>query len=207
MAGTIYPTSFSLINPTVDWLILVACSASVLAILALSFRRLGRARMVALMLPALLIALFSLSPVVLLSIGALGTIAGILYLILHSSELLRISPGKDVVLGPDPSGGLDGRRLLCLGGEVGPRCLRRRAASAGLDLVGQHARAETPESGVLVDARISSSALPVLAPQTVPRGLLGRPAGVLLEAFVALHAGRQQDDDWLESKRLPPSCW
>lgn len=46
------------------------------------------------MLPVLLIASFVLSPVVLLSIGAAGTIAGILYLVLHSSELFGISPGR-----------------------------------------------------------------------------------------------------------------
>ena len=90
---TTYSTSFHLVTPTVDWLILLVCSASVLAVLALRIPGLGYVRMAALMLPALLLALYTFSPFVLLSIGALGTVAGILYLVLHSSELLG-SPGK-----------------------------------------------------------------------------------------------------------------
>ena len=46
------------------------------------------------MLPVLMIASFTLFPVVLLPIGALGTIVGILYLIGHSADLLGIPPGR-----------------------------------------------------------------------------------------------------------------
>jgi hypothetical protein len=62
--------------------------------LELRIQELSYARRTVLMLPVLLIASFVLSPVVLLSIGAAGTIAGILYLVLHSSELFGISPGR-----------------------------------------------------------------------------------------------------------------
>ncbi len=89
-----YSTSFTLFTPTIDWLILLVCSASVLAVLALRIHGLGYVKRIALMIPALLIAFYSLSPVLFLLVGAVGTVAGILYLVLHSSELLRIPPGR-----------------------------------------------------------------------------------------------------------------
>lgn len=89
-----FSASFTIVTPTVDQLILLVCSISVLAILELKIQRLSYVKRGVLMLPALLIASFVLSPTLLLSLGAVGTIAGILYLVLHSSELLGVPPGR-----------------------------------------------------------------------------------------------------------------
>jgi hypothetical protein len=86
--------SFSLVSPATDRLILLVCSVSILAILELRLREPSYVRRTVLMLPALLIASIALSPALLLSVGAVGMVAGILYLILHSTELLGVPPGR-----------------------------------------------------------------------------------------------------------------
>lgn len=86
--------SFTLVAPETDRLILLLCSVSILAVLELRIQEPGYLRRTILMLPALLIASIALSPAVLLTLGALGMVAGIVYLVLHSSELLGVPPGR-----------------------------------------------------------------------------------------------------------------
>jgi hypothetical protein len=94
VGSPLYRTSFTLITPTADQLLLLVCSASILAILELRIQGMGYLSRIALMVPALLIASFVISPAVLLSVGAIGTVAGILYLVLHSTELIGVSPRR-----------------------------------------------------------------------------------------------------------------
>jgi hypothetical protein len=89
-----YSASFTLVTPPIDRLILVLCSDSILALLILRVQGLGYIGRTLLMLPALLIASFLFYPAVLLWVGGLGTIAGIIYLVLCSRELIGVPPGR-----------------------------------------------------------------------------------------------------------------
>lgn len=89
-----YTTSFTIISPVTDQLLLLVCSASILIILEFRIRRLGYVQRIVLILPALMLAVYPLFPAILLPLGAAGTIIGIVYLVLNGSELLGVTPGK-----------------------------------------------------------------------------------------------------------------
>jgi hypothetical protein len=91
-----YSTSFSIIDPMADRVLLLVCSAAILLTLELRIRHLGHLKRLLLPLPALALADFELMPAVLLPFGAVGTVACIAYMILNSSDLLGVSPGKSL---------------------------------------------------------------------------------------------------------------
>ena len=89
-----YTTSFTIVSPLTDQLLLVLSSASILIVLEVRNRRLGYAWRAVLILPALMLAAYPLFPGVLILAGAAGTTVGIVYLILNGSELLGVPPGR-----------------------------------------------------------------------------------------------------------------
>lgn len=89
-----YSSSFTLVNPTVDHLALLICTVLILATLELRIQGISYVGRTVLMLPAFMIASLTISPTILISVGAVGTVAMILYLILHSSDLLGVPPWK-----------------------------------------------------------------------------------------------------------------
>ena len=91
---TAYSTSITIISPAADRLLLLVCSVLVLLVLELRVRRLGLPVRILLMLPALMLAALPLFPAVLFVVGAAGTVAGIVYLVLDSSKLLGVPPAK-----------------------------------------------------------------------------------------------------------------
>ncbi|MBI3858869.1 MAG: hypothetical protein HY296_01305 [Thaumarchaeota archaeon] len=87
-------SSFSILTPTADRFVLLICSIAILAVVGLRAQSLSYAWRATLMVPALSIASFVVSPLVLLIIGGLGTAAGLVYLVLHSDELVGSPPGR-----------------------------------------------------------------------------------------------------------------
>ena len=89
-----YSSAFTLVSPAADRLILLLCSASILAILELRIRRPTYLQRAVLALPVLALAALVLSPGVLLAVGGVGTTIGILYLIPRSDALVGVPPRR-----------------------------------------------------------------------------------------------------------------